>query len=322
MSGRIAIAITGAVVATAFLVLTLVISSAADPKPRNGVLTVFTGGTRSLDPSGVGSIVIIGGRERTTIWHCPRMVWCGEPVSFAWAPGGRRVAFTLDEIGGNSPYVGFHVLNTVSGQDRQIPQDRVGCWPAVGLAWSSDGTRLAYSCSDQTGKTDRVHLNVLTVQGSRYTTLPTDTDAFWPSWSPTGTRIAYSTQLTPTGTSEIYTVALDGSHRRLVASGGAAPAWSPDGRTIALQTTCGLRLVTPSGRDVTPRPMAKWCGPTDSSGPPAWSPDGTKIAIEGTDGAGIRVMDRTGRARHLVTHYAQRSRYGWLPGRPAWRATS
>jgi hypothetical protein len=34
------------------------------------------------------------------------------------------------------------------------------------------------------------------------------------------------------------------------ANHGAAPAWSPDGRTIAHQTRCGIRLVTPSGRAV------------------------------------------------------------------------
>jgi WD40-like Beta Propeller Repeat len=314
----------GLVALVAALAWTMLAWATPSTKARNGPLTIFTGGTSSPDQVGqgttsVGRIMTVGDGKRTTIWHCPGDVWCGEAVSFAWGPAGRRVAFTLDEIGGNSPYVGFHVLNAVSGQDRQIPHERVGCWPARELAWSPQGTSLAYVCTYPHNS----ELEVLKLSGAGYTTVPTGPapDANWPSWSPSGTRIAYSTQLTPTEWSEIYTVALDGSHRRLVASGGAAPAWSPDGRTIAYQTTCGLRLVTPSGKDVTPRPMAKWCGPTDASGPPVWSPDGTKIAIEGTNGAGIRVMNKTGRARHLVSHYAQRSWYGGLPGRPSWRAT-
>ena len=102
------------------------------------------------------------------IWQCPGEVFCGQPVSFAWAPDGKRVAFSLDEIGGLSTYVGLHVVNVVSGHDAQIPPgapttmsdsawvpylgkmiDRVGCWPATDLTWSPDGSSLAYRCHKQ-----------------------------------------------------------------------------------------------------------------------------------------------------------------------------
>jgi Tol biopolymer transport system component len=300
-------------------------NTAAHSRARNGPLTLFTGGQGMRGPgsSDVASIMTlravhnagralaIGGRPKT-IWHCPGNEWCGEAISFVWAPDGRRVAFTLDSIGGNSPEVGFHIANVVSGHDTMLQPDRVGCFAAAELAWSPDGTRLAYACSNK--------INLLRLRGSGYTTVPTGTKASWPSWSPSATRIAYSTQLEPARESEIYTVALDGSHPRLVARGGAAPAWSPDGRTIAYQTTCGTRLVTPSGRDVTPAAMAGRCGAVGLSGPPVWSPDGTKIAIEANDGHGIRVMNKNGRALHLVSHWAKRTMYGWLPGRPSWRA--
>jgi hypothetical protein len=299
---------------------------------RNGPLTLF------LAPeNGIARIVTVGGRKQTTIWHCPRKVFCGMSVSFAWAPSGRRVAFTLTELGGKSTYVGFHIVNVVSGRDTRVPpgapktatitdwaawetylqkeQHRVGCNPEE-LAWSPRGTRLAYSCETSTSGAD---LDVLRLHGSGYRTIPTGSDAFWPSWGPGGTRIAYSTQLTPTQTSGIYTVALDGSHPQLVASGGAAPSWSPDGRTIAYQTTCGIRLVTPSGSDVTPSATANACGAIGLSGPPVWSPDGTKIAV--ATSAGVYVMNKSGAALHLVSHQATTTEYGSLPGRPSWRPT-
>jgi len=329
----------GLVVLVAALAWTTLAPATPGTEPRNGSLTVFTGGTTSLDSSNVGRIGTVGGGKHTRLWRCPGNVWCGEPVSFAWAPDGRRVAFTLDELGGTSTYVGLRVVNVVSGRDMRVPggapktasitddpvawnayyqktQHRVGCFPAAEFAWAPDGTRLAYICRpDQ--QPYRQELDVLKLRGSGHTTIPTNSEPFWPSWSASGTRIAYSTQLTPSSESGIYTIALDGSHKRLAASGGAAPAWSPNGRTIAYQTTCGIRLVTPSGMDVTPRANANACGAIGHSGPPVWSPDGTKLAAETSDG--IYVMNKNGGGLHRVSKQATTTWYGGLPGRPSWR---
>lgn len=307
---------------------------------RSGRLTLFV----APGTAGLASIVTVAGRPSTTISLCPRGKWCGENVSFAWAPGGRRVAYSLDEIAGNSTFIGLHVFNVRSGRDTRIPegapktatftdtdypavwaayskrtQQRVGCLPAAELAWSPDGSSLAYICGpDQITPIARAvyQLEVLKLRGSGHTTVPTGTPAFWPSWSASGTRIAYSSDLHPTPNSRIYTIALDGSNRHLVAR-GAAPAWSPDGRTIAYQTTCGIRLVTPFGRNVTPTETAKACGAIGVSGPPVWSPDGTQLAVE--TAAGVYVMDKNGGALHLVSHQATTTWRGGLPGRPSWQ---
>jgi dipeptidyl aminopeptidase/acylaminoacyl peptidase len=308
--------------------LTLVIAAAAAPGAttspfpvRNGSVTLFTGGTSGLDSSGVARIVTVSGGTPATIWHCPGKVWCGEAVSSAWGPDGRRVAVTLDEIGGTSPYpLALHILNVVSGHDTNILRDRVGCFPAAELAWSPDGARLAYTCGTPRGASSHIHVLKLRLQYN--TTVTTNSNAFWPSWSRNGTRIAYSTQLTPSK-SGIYTVALDGSHRRLVARDGAAPAWSPDGRTIAYQTTCGIRIVTPSGRNVTPTATLNACGAIGLSGPPVWSPDGTKLAIETSHRHGIYVMNKNGSGLHWLSLGLPETRtwYRHLPGRPSWRPT-
>jgi Tol biopolymer transport system component len=122
--------------------------------------------------------------------------------------------------------------------------------------------------------------------------------------------------LRPSKAAAIYTIALDGSHRRLMATGGAAPAWSPDGRTIAYQTICGIHLVDlASGRDAKLSAPAQWC----QSGPPAWSPDGTKLAFETSDGL-VYEMDKRGKALREMTGQGAPTWYGTLPGRPSWRA--
>jgi hypothetical protein len=317
----------------------------ARARVRNGPITLFVGAANG-NLAGAAGIETVGQGRPRVIWQCPGTVFCGQPVSFAWAPDGKRVAFSLDEIGGQSTYVGLHVVNVVSGHDAHIPpgapttmsngawapymekmNDRVGCWPATDLAWSPDGSSLAYRCHKQgtsnvPGWEGAPQINVLTLRGSGHTTVRTSTLAYWPSWSPDGTRLAYATGLLrPTKKTALYTIALDGSHRRLLATGGTAPAWSPDGRRIAYQSRCGIRLVTPAGKDVTP--AVNSCGDIGRSAPPMWSPDGTKLTFETK--AGVYVMDANGSDLHRVSSRSimipepTTTWYGALPGRPAWR---
>jgi len=300
---------------------------------RNGPITLFVAPSANAD--GLATIESVGKRGTKVIWQCPQAKWCGQPVSFAWSPDGRRVAFSLDEVGGDSSYVGLHVVNVVTSKDTQIPAgappsfarkyrkltttylrrmgQRIGCWPPSEIAWSADGSSLAYRCGNGLGS----HINVLRLNPSRHTTIPTKTAANWPSWSPAGNRIAYSTALLPTPTSAIYTVGLDGRQAKLLATGGAAPAWSPDGTTIAYQTRCGIRLVTPSGKDVTPPQQLNPCGAIGLSGPPVWAPDGTKIAIETS--SGVYTVNAKGGQPQRISSEATTTWYGQLPRRPAWQ---
>jgi hypothetical protein len=307
---------------------------------RNGPLTLFypSSNTTAAPPTPFARIETIGQGTPKVIWHCPGDVWCGQSVSFDWAPDGRRLAFSLDEIGGTSGYaVGLHVVNVVTGKDIQIPGgapsdtrdagfprygrkvlNRIGCWPASQLDWSPDGRRLAYPCHvphPPPGR-PRNFIGILEINGSGHKAIPIPTAVAWPSWSADGTRIAYATGRTPNDHPSMFVVSLDGTQRQLLARDATAPAWSPDRRTIAYQARCGIRLVTPVGRDVTPE-GAPGCGAIGSSAPPVWSPDGKKIAFETSEGT--YVMYATGRNLRRVSGKATTTWYGGLPGRPSWR---
>ncbi len=175
-----------------------------------------------------------------------------------------------------------------------------------------DSKRLAYVCGDDLlhgGEATTIYL--INANGSDRRRLRTGTQsAYWPSWSPDGTRIAFATAPLPYLTfrhdtkspakrirSDMYTTRTDGSDRTLLARAGSAPSWSPDGKLIAYEARCGIRLVTPKGIDEHPavRPVPTHRHP----GEPVWSLDGTQLALGTPDSTSVMRPDGT--ALHRAT---------------------
>jgi WD40 repeat protein len=302
---------------------------ANDGLPANGALTVLWNSHEGV------SVSALEGKGRIrTIYRCGISSSCAAPASLAWAPDGRRVALSFVAFGGQFPNVGIHIVQVATSMDRRIPSTiastpggsawatrarrRIGCFMPAELAWSPDGSTLAYRCTFSSAR----GVQLLRLSGGAHRTIVGGGRAFWPSWSPDGRRIAYSTTLLPHASSRIYTVSLDGTDRRLVARDGAAPVWSPDARTIAYQAACGVRMVTPGGRDVTPVPASAVCG-IGPTGRPVWSPDGTQIAISSGDGTYTMAPDGSGLQQ--VSRHTGRTAQGVFPqgvpepGRIAWQ---
>ena len=256
--------------------ITIINQTRARPDPTTGIATVDSRGV--LHPL----------KRCDAAWRPGK---CYELESIDWAPDGRRLAFSVTTIGAVSTYNGLHVLDTRTGKDRRLPRD------GFDIDWSPDGSGFAYveyaRFSSPIGS-----IYLARADGSLRRLLRTGTvgrDAS-PSWSPDGERLAYETNASPEYSVRlrehfVWVVDVDGHHRRLVARNATDPAWSPDGRTIAYRVSCGIKLVTPAGKDLTP-PSVRLCNAIGVAGQPVWSPDGRKIAIGNR--RGVYVMNRDG----------------------------
>ena len=168
MTIREALRLALALMAPALVLAATPASAADDTAPDSG-----SGAVTLLDNpfGGAAAISTIDASGRAhEVWRCPHDRFCGELVSAAWAPDGRHLAASLTEVSAHNLYVGFHVIDTVSGHDSHIigltgdvtakeasPRQwvgildglsvfrRFGCLDPRQLAWSPDGRQLAFT---------------------------------------------------------------------------------------------------------------------------------------------------------------------------------
>lgn len=175
----------------------------------------------------------------------------------------------------------------------QVNEDGSG-FGAVGtslssLAWSPDGSRVAGVVSNGPGAGSDVYVDSLDGTAKERITFLNDESnngsVHSVDWSPDGARIVFEQRTGfSVNTGDIYIVDVS-THAltRLTDNSDAdfAPAWSPDGSTIAFVSNqhnpgvgkYAVYTMSTTGANVTRL--------TDSGTQPDWSPDGTRIAYSG-----------------------------------------
>jgi TolB protein len=137
----------------------------------------------------------------------------------AWSPGGRRIMFATDDRGED--------IWTVRPDGRKLR--RVTDTPRAAEfqpSWAPDGKRIAFV--RERSESYKVAVASQNGTGEQVLMPRFGFTQLGPTWSPGGTRIAfYDTDGT------VYFVNSDGSDRRR-AEVGSTPAFSPDGRRLAV----------------------------------------------------------------------------------------
>jgi TolB protein len=164
----------------------------------------------------------------------------GHAFAPSWAPDGTRLAVAAERPGSTA---GIAWLDLASGATTSVttnPYD--GYWDAEPDV-SPDGTRIVFvrirELLDRGGHRNRTALYVVHADGSGLRRLTSwGLDAGTPSWSPDGSRIAFSSldHAVIDRPSQVFLIDPDGSNLTRLTSGRTAasfwPAWSPDGSMI------------------------------------------------------------------------------------------
>jgi Tol biopolymer transport system component len=281
-----------AVTAGGVLLLLLVVSGAgasratatfridyADPawSPRGSLIAFVQRSTVTDGPieQTVASVVVMkpdgsGVRAVATV-DSGRTAW---PT---WSPDGRKIAFGNEVL---------YVVNSDGTRLRELA--RGGCC----AAWGPGGRRIAFS----TGPESQGEVFVVNPDGSdrRLAATPDEDHSFWgTTWSPHGQKLAFFADEAPDIAANAKTALAvvqryGGRVRRIATCYCAEPAWSPDGRKIAVS---GIRVF-----DLASRRFSSLRQGTH----PSWSPNGRQIAFASRNQ--IFVMNADGSNLRQLTH--------------------
>ena len=226
----------------------------------------------------------------------------------AWSPDGARLAFVGLEPRPGDEDDAVQLFLVAAGGGGRTQLTHVAGGDMTGLAWSPDGTRIAFAHTEPA--TLETRLAVINADGSGMQVLAGSVNEHFatPSWSPDGTRLTFVR-----GESErslLSVVNADGTGLRtlrriaLDSNEGGLPRWSPDGRRIAyVDARRDDFHVYTIGPDGTGR---RRVGDRGCVLGPDWRPDGRRLACVGVvrragkPRLGINIVGLDGRIRRSL----------------------
>jgi Tol biopolymer transport system component len=242
-----------------------------------------------------------------------------------WSPDGNKVAFVSDFAKTGHGEWNVFVMDTTAADDAINLATQISDFPKESkaiedLAWSPDGSRIAFTRGNNAGddkvwveNADGTSVFPLEIGGSGAKRHP--------AWSPDSSQIAYA--VVKNAPEQVFIASSLGGIGQPLANGvGHEPTWSPNGAKIAFDAYhsggfgyVDLHIVSPDGSGtpliVPPSPYTEWTFN-------AWSPDSGRIAFRSTAASGAtvyRVMNADGSGNHpLASPGEGDARYAsWSP---------
>lgn len=253
-----------------------------------GMLALWSYGTRVGDPSGISVAALDGSGARLVVsrWPTPREYGPGPLVEPRWDPSGARVVYA-DPVAG----VPRLFVSDLEGSVRRLLPDGGAALSEAHPAFAPDGAWIYFA-----GLVDSFNRALFRVRGDgtgleRLPAAPgrePGPDAAL-TVSPDGTRVAYVGTM-EVGNRVVVRVVATGAATLVGAAPAGSPRWSPRGDLIAYVNgpsgaghSGPLRLVRPDGTGDRAATAGTFFHGLD------WSPDGRYLAIQ--PAVGIRGLE-------------------------------
>jgi Tol biopolymer transport system component len=240
-------------------------------------------------------VIAADGTQETQLTRTPE-----EEGNVQWSADGTQVVFARFADGTSRIYA----IGVDGSHEHEL-----GNVPGRGPVFSPDGKRLVYMAG---GSWTVTQLMVAKADGSKPHQINDGASIAWNNhWSPDGKQVAFTGRSEAKGKLAVFVIGADGSGLRQAThfppeEGNAQwPAWSPDGRRLAIQVnkleekTAHIWMVDVATGEV--RKLAAHADPLlDET--PSWFPDGKRLAFQSNrsgrmevwmmnaDGSGLRQL--------------------------------